>query len=468
MTRVPRPSLPGGAIGLSVLVWLALWASINSGPWNLIAEPRDTLGWFNALRASLPLLVPVTWLAVVSLRRGGPRVPTTPEAMWIGYGLIMLLSTLQIDHWFNYAYWAFAYLSVFAAIDITLGRDPDIQRAADMNRLNWLIATAFFIAMLVVARDVLFVAGTTGLTGYGIEGRMGPVAGAAFTRSSGLARLAIVPALIALVWMIESKGPRRLLWSGVFVVSTSLIWLFQSRQGIIGLAAAGAFVMLLIGQRTRVIGGVILVLAGISVWVGAIQDSAVDYVIQHATRAEGLSAFESMTGRDVIWRLGLKAAEASPLIGFGAQADRRILGMNASNGLLYALLSGGYPGMLLYMGGILWGWVLFARAVARDYARTAAERVFLVQAGGIMAYLTLRHIPENTSALFSVDLLIFAPLLAYLGTLDRIRSEERRRGLATKQGPPVEGLGVAAHLEHPDAVGRAMERPVKRWMGREG
>ena len=75
----------------------------------------------------------------------------------------------------------------------------------------------------------------------------------------------------------------------------------------------------------------------------------------------------------------------------------------------------------------MWGWVLFARAVLRGYARDHAQWLFLLQVGGIMAYLTIRNIPENTAALYSVDLLLHAPLLAYLGTLERVRGPEWQR-----------------------------------------
>jgi hypothetical protein len=78
-----------------------------------------------------------------------------------------------------------------------------------------------------------------------------------------------------------------------------------------------------------------------------------------------------------------------------------------------------------------WGWLLFYRAVRYRYARTFAERLLLIQVGGVMAYLTVRNIPENTAALFSVDLLLHAPMLAYLGVLVR----ERRRRVRRRVGP---------------------------------
>lgn len=420
---IPVASVPR-LWSLPLLLWVMLWSTINSGPWHLVYSPSGLTGWANAIRAAMPLLILGIWVASLVVRTRGARTPTGPETLWILYALIAFAAALAYDRWFDIGYWALAYLSVFAAIDLTLRESP-LSRATAVVWVNWFLATVFLVAMLVFAREVLFVEGKTGLTAYGVVNRAQAVGGAPIARSSGLARLAIVPVVVGFVLMFHARGARRLLWAALCVAAAVMIWFFQSRQGIIGMALALALVMLLLGGRARAL-GVVAMAVGVVAFYADLAPEFTTYVVEHAMRGEGLSAFESMTGRDVIWLRGWRAVENAPLIGYGPQADRRVIHLNAQNGALYAALCAGYLGAALYAGGMGWGWLLFHRAVRYRYARTFAERLFLIQVGGVMAYLTVRNIPENTAALFSVDLLLHASMLAYLGTLDR---ERRRRGM---------------------------------------
>jgi len=420
-----RPAL--GVRALPLLSWLVLWAAINAGPWYLEQEPQTLVSWMNALRALGCLLPLILWPLLLPLRRQLIRVPTLAEGMWIGYGVLSLNAALLTGADFSVWYWALAYLGVFLVIDWSIGDIDPLPRAMMTNQLMWLMATLLFVWMLFAARDVLLVQGEGGLTAYGLVNRadlgtLGPI-----SRSTGMARLAIVPAVIGLVMALGGRGIARLLWAALSLTSLLGIWWFQSRQGLVGAAFALGFVVWLFGGRARLVGIVMMLLAGLALFGGLFPQDWLRDLIAYATRGEGLSELQSMTGRDLIWHLGWRVVEESPWLGFGPQADRRLLGLNAQNGLLYAALAAGYPGAALYLGGLLWGWVLFARAVLRGYARDHAQWLFLLQVGGIMAYLTIRNIPENTAALYSVDLLLHAPLLAYLGTLERVRGPDWRR-----------------------------------------
>ncbi|WP_295583860.1 O-antigen ligase [uncultured Lamprocystis sp.] len=412
---------------LALLSWAGCWAAINAGPWYLEDEPQTFNEWINALRALGCLLPLVLWPLLLPLRRQRTRVPTLAEWMWIGYAVLSLNAALLTGADFSVWYWALAYLSVFLVIDWSIGDIDPLARAIMTNRLMWLMASLLFVWMLFAARDVLLVQGEGGLTAHGLVERadlgvLGPI-----SRSTGMARLAILPVVIGLVMALGGRGLGRLLWAALSLVSLLALWSFQSRQGLVGAAFALGFVVWLFGGRTRLVGIVIMLLAGLALFAGLFPQHWLRHLTEYATRGEGLSDLQSMTGRDLIWRLGWRVVEESPWLGFGPQADRRLIGLNAQNGLLYAALAAGYPGAVLYLGGLLWGWVLFARAVLRGYTRDHAQWLFLLQVGGIMMYLTIRNIPENTAALYSVDLLLHAPLLAYLGTLERVRGLEWRR-----------------------------------------
>ncbi|WP_295430222.1 O-antigen ligase family protein [uncultured Thiodictyon sp.] len=421
---------------LALTLWLGCWAGINAGPWYLEEPPQDLVSWVNTLRTLGPLLPLVLWPLLSPLLRQPHRLPTLAEGLWIGYALLSLQAALLTGADFPVWYWALAYLGVFAAIDGAFGGVDPLSRAMATNRLVWLLATLLFVWMLFFARDVLLVQGKLGITAHGLVnradlGRFGPI-----SRSTGMARLAVVPAVVGLVMALERRGLRRLPWAALGLAAMLAIWLLQARQGIFGTAFALGLVAWLSGGRARFVGIAMTVLAGLALLGGLFPQDWLDYVTGFATRGDGMLKLQSMTGRNLIWRAGWRAVEQAPWLGFGPQADRRLIGLNAQNGLLYAALAAGYPGAALYLGGLLWGWVLFVRALLRGYARDGAERLFLLQVGGIMAYLTIRNIPENTAALYSVDLLLHAPLLAYLGTLDRVRGPAWRRARQASARPP--------------------------------
>ena len=135
----------------------------------------------------------------------------------------------------------------------------------------------------------------------------------------------------------------------------------------------------------------------------------------------------SMSGRTRIFDEAWQLIKAAPLIGYGPQADRRVLTIvpNAQNAFLYALLCGGFLGGTGYVGGLVVSWVLLVRALRRRHLMTRVERTTLLQIAGVLAFMTMRSYPENCSALFSVDLLVQLPTMVYLGELDRAFKRQR-------------------------------------------
>ena len=71
------------------------------------------------------------------------------------------------------------------------------------------------------------------------------------------------------------------------------------------------------------------------------------------------------------------------------------------------------------MVGLVWTWILFFRAILRKTADQLGQRVILIQAGGVLAFFTVRSIPEVCGAMYGVDLMVMVPILAYLGILNQ-------------------------------------------------
>lgn len=404
---------------------IVLWVGIDTGPWNLHWDfiESDWLGFFNGVRATFPVAVLVVWVFHVFLRgQFTLRRPTPPEALWLYYGLICFSSTIYVNPWFDYAYWGLAYLGAFAAIEIFMHdseRRP-VDRATALNRLNWILASVILIILVWVSRGKLLVQTSAGASGYGLIERMPTVAGAAMSRETGMARFAAVPALLSLVSLWNTRGFTRLFSAIVFAGGAYLVWLLQSRGALFSFGIAASFSMLIMGGRARRAG---LALAACSVFVymaGMIPDGMLHSIYLHATRGTQGEQLFSASGRTTwiyprLWSL----IKQSPIIGYGWRADRRVAFTDGQNGILYALLCGGFAGGFGFVAGLVAAWAMMLRLLWRINMVPPDERVTFVQVAAIMTFFTLRTIPENCAALYSVDLMIQLPAIVYIGELDR-------------------------------------------------
>ncbi|HUA32328.1 MAG TPA: hypothetical protein VMA09_01885, partial [Candidatus Binataceae bacterium] len=70
--------------------------------------------------------------------------------------------------------------------------------------------------------------------------------------------------------------------------------------------------------------------------------------------------------------------------------------------------------------------VYMVRAIMEPYRIPARDSALFVQVAGLMVFFALRTIPENTAALFSVDLMLQLPAMVYLGELMRAQAPVSR------------------------------------------
>ena len=418
--------LLAGFVSLPVAAWLALWAAINTHPSNIeYIFSGELMATLNGVRAASPLLV----LAVGLLWIGGKSrrlapITSVEIGFWI-YAVAMLTAGILVDPRFTVLYWALAFLATMVAARMFSRRGDPLLQAERLNWLTWFACSAILIILLIVARDQLFVGEGEQLSGYGIVSRVRTVGGGAMSRSSGMARFASVPAIIAFILFWRVKGA--LQWTiatGVFVGSVALVWFMQSRGAIFSLATALGFVMIFMGARTRIAGVVVLII-GLLVGTGDVTPEFKDYIVRHATRGEGAQVFEEMSGRHRIFRRAWDAIREEPFIGYGPQADRRIIRENAQNGPLYAWLNAGLIGVISYVGAMLAALYFFLRIMLGSYRLTPQQRDMLMMTGGIHVFFVLRSYPENTAALFSVDLMVQLPAMIYIAVLYRQLKRER-------------------------------------------
>ena len=413
-----------GLLSSGAFCWFLLWIGINTGPANLDFEiiQGSVAGLFNGVRAGFPLLVIAAWLLYLILRKQHTiRRFTLPEALWLHYGVVSLIASSYADPWFQFAYWGFAYLSAFAATEIYMARSPTPERAGALNRLNWLLGSAVLVVVIWVSHGQLLGQTSNGLSGYGVLERLPTVGGMAMVRASGISRLAAIPAIVAFVSVLNTRGVSRVAWLGALAPTAYLVWIMQSRGSLASFAFALGFVMLFIDVKHRYIGILLATIAGAVYAAGFVPDSTIDHLWLFATRGAHGQTLASMSGRTRIFGGAWQLIKEAPFVGYGPQADRRILTIvgNAQNAVLYSLLCSGFLGGAGYVGGLVTSWVLLIRALHRRDLMTRTERATLLQVAGVLAFLTMRSYPENCAALYSVDLLLQLPAMVYLGELDR-------------------------------------------------
>jgi O-antigen ligase len=418
-----RKSWRSHYLSFPTLLLIMVWFGIDTGPWALREEPSGLLGWFHAIRTVFPIIV-LSLAAIIVLARWkqGGRVFSAPVKLWLVYGAVGLFSCLFSPRPFDAAYWAVAYLSVFAAIKLFLQGEDVLGRAVRLNYLTWLITAVVLAVLVFAAQDVLFVQTPLGLSGYGIFSRMQTIAEASMSRSTGLARFAAIPGIVSFVFLWRRGAGKRLFWLALFISSAVLVYLMQSRGAFFGFCSALAFAMLFLGRRTRIAGAILLIFFLLFLYSDIIPEQLSENVSAFILRGQDTDELATLTGRTVTWNLGWEEVKESPVFGWGFQADRFLLGQHAHNAYLYALMTSGFVGGTAFVGGLIWAWLIFLRILRKRTADRLGQKVFLIQVGGILAFFTVRSIPEVSGAMFGIDLMLMVPVMAYLGILNQYPS----------------------------------------------
>ena len=398
---------------MPLALWALLWLSINTGPWNLSEFGKGLTGSINAVRAAFPLIVCA--VALLSLgSRGRRRTRSWAETgFWI-YGFVMLLACTGANYWFGQAYWGIAFVGTLAVAGTGLRTEEPLEFARKLNCLSWVVTSLVLVTMLFLARDVLYSPNTN--SAYGVVNRFQEAYGYTISRSSGLSRMAAVPAIISLVFLFAGRTWQRLLSLGVLIAAFSVIWIMQSRGALFAFVGAFLFVLFFGDNRAQKIGILIVVVLTMFAVVGATSQGTFHDLWLHATREEGAAGFSNMSGRNVIWREALEQWMRSPLFGYGPQADR-LFEVNAQNAVVYALLCGGLIGATFFVVAMVTAWKALLALVLTIRRLPRQERAMFQVTGAILVFSTLRSYPENEATVFSIDLLLQYPAMIYLVVL---------------------------------------------------
>jgi hypothetical protein len=404
-------------------LWALDWLSINTGPWDIGAYGLTPASSITALRAAFPLVVFA--VALIGLPgRGARKRSWVEKGLWI-YGVVMLLACSGAPNWFNQAYWGFAFLGALGAAELVLRRPDRLATIERLNWLSWAITIAALVVMLILARDVLM-APQADDSAYGLINRFQTEHGYGIARETGLSRMAAVPAIVSLTLLLSGGGWKRWASAPVFLASAYIMWIMQSRGALFSFVGALLFVVLFGHKRGRGAFTFLMVFALAAMFVSAASQSQLEDLWLHATRGAGAEGFVTASGRYDIYAELLGKWMDSPLFGYGPQADR-LFAWNAQNAFVYALLCGGVVGATFFVVAMISAWRALIALALRASRLPERERLTFQITGAILVFATLRSLPENNAALFSVDLLLQYPAMLYLVGLMRVEEWPRRR-----------------------------------------
>ncbi len=405
-------------ISSSAIFWVMLWGSINTGPWVLESKPDNTVEWLHWIRTLFPQLVLVFSVFLMIVGRSRAKLPGNVR-FWLYYGLIGLFASLLSPDPFEAAYWAGAYLAAFAVIKIHMDKDNAVESAVYLNLLSLVTVTIFLLIMVFFAKDVLYQEARSGGTGYGIIGAMPTIGEMPMSRSSGIARFAAVPGVLSFVFIWFGKGWKRFLWLIPMLFFGWIVYFMQSRGAVIGFCFVIAFEMLFLGGKKRIIALFLLVVFGAMLLSDSIPGEWSKSVSAYMRRGQTTEEFYSMTGRTIVWKHGWQKILDAPIVGRGFQADRFLIEEHVHDTYLYVLMTAGFAGGVVFVIGLIWSWLLFFLALKKSGQFDRKHKVFLIQAGGILAFFTIRGITEVSGPLFGVDFMVMLPIITYLGALDQ-------------------------------------------------
>jgi O-antigen ligase len=421
-----RAKLALHAPASALLLWVCLWANLNTGFWN-IQSPSSFDDWQLAIRATLPFVVfPIALLLLLG-RRDLELSWRNPSLLLMAYGTLAALASLYSPEPGPSLYWSLAFMATIVAAWTFIDPRNLAGSSRQLLQLTWV---ATFIVAALIARQASHAIFGHVQTAYGsvtkeLEDQ---------SRSSGVARWAAVPGLVCLVRAYHNRRAVMIaLYLTLAALAFFIVYRMQSRGAVFGIVAALAFA-LVIESRMRRYALPFAVMAIVFVLFLDSPATISNRVTTYLERGQSREEFLSMTGRTRAYRKGIAAFEEAPILGRGQWADRLIFQEHIHNSYLQALLNAGILGGLPYFVSWLSGWVLFFHLHKRSRLLNPEDRLSLLEAGTVMMFFTARSIPETTTASFSVDLLVMIAVYVYLESLVlHVRGLESWRYRSTPQ-----------------------------------
>ena len=467
-----------------IVLWTALWLSIGGGNARDIIHPAGPLDFLHGLRAIFPFaaasLAMVFIVAQISRQRPQRMLFVGPLGLVAVYGLVGVFAALNSPDGSVAIFWTAAYLTVPLVLwSVTWGADPlgQLYRLINFTWVAIILAAGTLFAIALIYMDLgNVIQNPAGFfrcepTGHWYTQTSGVL------RSTGVGRYAALAAIFAFsgIW----QGKSRCLWSIVLLVALMLLITTGARTSMIALFAALGLVTLLYGGKKAAALGVLALMILVPIhFLTNIDRSFLDScflhkgnvvlenpmpedqtpqvqpptsqtpqvqppIVQPPTSQTPATApgnpesqpdatviyantFVNLSGRTRVWEAGLELFKASPYLGYGFHGDRLKLGTHMHNAYLHALVQTGLIGAIPFLAAFALAWLWLLKVLRNLSSLPDVHKHLVIQMAALLAFLTVRTVPESTGAFFGVDWLLLALVFLYLQVVSHTISQTKR------------------------------------------
>jgi O-antigen ligase len=287
------------------------------------------------------------------------------------------------------------------------------------------VMLAHSLSILATRYDLLIVAISQGQSIYNLTHPNEIFMGQTIPRITGLSRSFAILNLFLIVWYFHIRYNFGIIKKTAYILLILsvglLIWAMNSRGTILCYFFALTIYFLIILKENLAIRVKFLILfALIPIVMFSIfpQINISNFEKEKIYPLNNIRLFNYQSsnyssGRIELWKYSINNYQKNKIFGYGAQGDRYLLmdkfthyGSNVSNGFIYALLSGGYVGLVFYCFLFLKSFYNIGLIIIN---RKELKSNFIIKSSVLfLSFFLLRSIVENSFSLFSLDFLIFA------------------------------------------------------------
>ncbi len=442
---------------LAYVLFFGLWVSIGSDPYNFLFIFENEISisllnfneFVNFIRAIIPIIILIICLYLI-IKKKLFKEQNKFLIIILLIQIIQLISTYtsnysaissledRIDHIGRY-HWI---ISSIASIFLFMLMDK-IERF-EFKKIFFI--SIFFLFFMVIffsyknLLDFIFQDSKSSLYSLNVFRESAYFLNHEFPRVTGISRSIIFLYVIIYFFNINSQNLIKLLNNIILIILGSLLFLYQSRFGIISYLFINIIFLLSASNKiksVRFILSIFLIQILLSFlisnsriyfnnYIKAEQNN--EFKILNENKDDKISHFRVMkdlskkgtdqienmlfSGRLKIWRDSFEYINKNPLIGYGSMSDRILLNQSRkknnqiinpiSNAYLYSLLSGGIISLFLF----LYFWVNIKKEIFRTFKLKTIENNYSKIGHVLILLIFLRCLIENSIMLFGVDYLL--------------------------------------------------------------
>lgn len=415
---------------IPLLLWLGMWANLNTGSWHIynvylglrsiFDDVRSLNEWQLFIRAAIPYLALPLSLVFLGLDKHKlPFMKASPNMLLMIYGCIAAIATIWSPAPEFSVYWSLTFLAGTLCTWVMVKQGQPLLSSRLMLEATWVICFVSLLILAYLGRQSIF-SNQSEEMGYAVINDL-----SGMSRASGVSRWAAVPGLVFFLRAFMSKGARwRIAYLAASLFCLYVVYRVQSRGSLFGVIGALLFAALYGKHFQRKFVFVLFwLMIAATAYVSVAASGNFEIYGQkfsgYVHRGQNEQDFQSMSGRTDFYQRGLEVIWESPLLGTGQWTDRLNPKINGHihNTALQALLNAGIIGFIPYIASWIVGWMLFFRLWRNDRLLSPIDHRLLLEAGVVMAFFTVRAIPETTTASFSVDLMVMLTVYCYLEAL---------------------------------------------------